>query len=87
MTASLSSAWTDVFRAVVDRSHLITGDELSSMVDAAVRAVDLTAEVYLVDLGQRLLTPVRPGGAQRLMVETSDAGPSSRPGPWPPRRS
>jgi len=63
-----------VLRGVVDRSHLITGDQLSPMVDELVRAVDLTAEVYLVDLGQTALTPVRPDGGGTLPVETGAAG-------------
>lgn len=63
-----------MLRGVVDRSHLITGDQLSPMVDELVRAVDLTAEVYLVDLGQTALTPVRPDGGGTLPVETGAAG-------------
>jgi hypothetical protein len=71
---SRSQGWTDVLRGVVDESHLVTGDQLSPMVDSLVRGVDLQAEVYLVDLGQRVLTPVRPDGADQVSVETGDAG-------------
>ncbi|MCW0214778.1 MAG: serine/threonine-protein phosphatase [Pseudonocardia sp.] len=72
--APLGSDWIDVLRGVVDRSHLITGDQLSPMVDSLVRAVDLTAEAYLVDLGQTVLTPVRAEGAEPVPVETGAAG-------------
>ncbi|WP_181784964.1 PP2C family protein-serine/threonine phosphatase [Pseudonocardia pini] len=74
MTGAPGSSWVEVLRGVVDRSHLITGDQLSPMVDSFVRGVDLTAEVYLVDLGQRVLTPVRADGDAALPVETGAAG-------------
>ncbi len=69
-----SSGWADVLRGVVDRSHLVSGDQLSSMVDSLVRGLDLTADVYLVDLGQRVLSPVRPEGGDPVAVEIGDAG-------------
>jgi hypothetical protein len=74
VTAPQSSGWTDVLRGVVDQSHLITGDQLSPMVDSLVRGIALTADVYLVDLGQRVLTPVRPDRVDPVEVETGDAG-------------
>lgn len=69
-----SSDWTDVLHGVVDRSHLLTGDQLSPMVDALVHGIGLSAEVYLVDLGQRVLSPVRPEGGDGVEVETGPAG-------------
>ncbi len=63
-----------MLRGVVDRSHLVSGDQLSSMVDSLVRGIDLTADVYLVDLGQRVLSPVRPEGGDPVAVEIGDAG-------------
>ena len=74
MDASQSAAWTEVFRDVVDRSHLLTGDQLSSMVDSVVRGLGLSAELYLVDLGQRVLSAVRPEGGDEVEVETGPAG-------------
>ncbi|GAA4555198.1 PP2C family protein-serine/threonine phosphatase [Pseudonocardia xishanensis] len=74
MTAPSDSGWTGVLRGVVDRSHLITGDQLSPMVDELVHALHLTAEVYLVDLGQTVLTPVRVDGVAQAPVETGAAG-------------
>jgi hypothetical protein len=68
------TGWTEVLRDVVDRSHLLTGDQLSAMVDAVVRHVGLSAEAYLVDLGQQVLTAVRPDGGDEVAVATGPAG-------------
>jgi serine phosphatase RsbU (regulator of sigma subunit) len=68
------SAWEQVLAHVVDSAHLETGDALSTMVDAAVRRVGLTAELLLVDLAQRRLTPVRPGADVPLDVVGTLAG-------------
>src|SRR5215207_7326861 len=51
--------WEDVLTQIIDESYLVTGDGLSAMVDRAVRPCGLTAEVLVVDLAQRALTPVR----------------------------
>ena len=74
MTSPPSPGWAGVLRGVVDRSHLITGDQLSPLLDSLVRELGLTAEVYLVDLGQTTLTPVRPDGGEQEPVETGGAG-------------
>ncbi|WP_214366195.1 PP2C family protein-serine/threonine phosphatase [Pseudonocardia sp. H11422] len=66
--------WAEVLAVVVDRSHLVTGDQLSAMVDDAVRPVGLTAEVLLVDLAQRVLSPVHPKPGPPINVEGSVAG-------------
>jgi serine phosphatase RsbU (regulator of sigma subunit) len=68
------STWERVLAEVVDSSHLATGDALSALVDGAIRRVGMTAELLLVDLGQRHLTPVRPGGADVVGVEGTLAG-------------
>ena len=39
-------AWAEVLARVVDDAHLVTGDQLSIMLDRAVRQVGLTAEEY-----------------------------------------
>src|SRR3954471_17846123 len=52
--------WEEVLTQVINESHVVTGDQLSVMVDRAVRPLGLTAEVLAVDLAQRVLTPVRP---------------------------
>jgi hypothetical protein len=66
--------WADVLRDVVDRSHLITGDQLSPLVESLVGRIGLTATVYLVDLSQTVLTPVHPGDRAPVDVETGAAG-------------
>ena len=53
-------SWADVFAQIIDDAHLVTGDQLSVMVDRAVRPLGLTAEVLVVDLAQRVLTSVQP---------------------------
>jgi hypothetical protein len=53
-------AWAEVLARVVDDAHLVTGDQLSIMLNSAVHPVGLTAEVLLVDLAQRVLSPVSP---------------------------
>lgn len=63
-----------MLRTVIDESHLVTGDQVSTMVDDAVRQVGLTADVLLVDLAQRVLSPVRPAPAPGLDVEGTLAG-------------
>ncbi len=66
--------WEDVFTQIINESHLVTGDQLSSMVDRAVRSMGLTAEVLVVDLAQRALTPVRPQPGPSVAVEGTVAG-------------
>ena len=66
--------WEDVFTRIVDESHLVIGDALSAMVDGAVQPLGLTAELLVVDLGQRVLTPVRPSPGTPVAVEGTIAG-------------
>lgn len=67
-------AWAKVLACVVDDAHLATGDQLSIMLDGAVRQVGLTAEVLLVDLAQRVLRPVSPQKLSSVGVEGTVAG-------------
>jgi hypothetical protein len=66
--------WEDVLSQIINDSHVVTGDQLSAMVDRAVRALGLTAEVLVVDLAQRALTPVRPQPTTPVAVEGTVAG-------------
>lgn len=59
---------------MIDASHLATGEQLSVMVDDAVRDVGLTAEVLLVDLAQQVFTPVRLQPGARIDVAGTMAG-------------
>lgn len=67
-------AWGDVHAHVVNDAHLTIGDQLSVMVNDVVRQVGLTAEVLLVDLAQRVLSPVSPQFASPIEVEGTLAG-------------
>lgn len=67
-------AWDEVLARVVDDAHLVTGDQISVMLDSAVRRVGLTAEVLLVDLAQRVLRPVSPQTLPSVGVEGTVAG-------------
>ncbi|MGH3943361.1 MAG: PP2C family protein-serine/threonine phosphatase [Pseudonocardiaceae bacterium] len=66
--------WTDVLTQIIDESHLVTGDQLSAMVDRAVCPLGLTVEVLVVDLAQRMLSPVRPQRGMTVDVEGTLAG-------------
>jgi hypothetical protein len=60
--------------ALVDRSHLVTGDRVADLLDGAVTPLGLRAEAFVVDLGQRVLRAVRPGSGERHEVEGTLAG-------------
>ncbi|MEJ2863804.1 PP2C family protein-serine/threonine phosphatase [Actinomycetospora flava] len=66
--------WGDVFTALTDRSHLVVGEGLSAMVDECVAPLGLHADVLLVDLGQRVLTSVRPDPPPPVAVDGTLAG-------------
>lgn len=59
---------------VIDTSHLATGEQLSAVVDDAVQHLGLTAEMLLVDMAQRVFTPVRPGFGGQVDVVGTMAG-------------
>ncbi|WP_328453105.1 PP2C family protein-serine/threonine phosphatase [Amycolatopsis sp. NBC_00438] len=67
-------SWHRVFAAVVDRSHLATADDLPTLIDDVTSLVGMSAELYLVDLGQRELHPVRPQGGPALSADATLAG-------------
>lgn len=66
--------WAELLREVVDRAHLVPGDQLSVLVESLFGEIGLTAQVYLVDLGQTVLTPVHPGDRATVAVEGTAAG-------------
>ncbi|GAA1354277.1 PP2C family protein-serine/threonine phosphatase [Catellatospora bangladeshensis] len=63
-----------MFAGIVNRSHLATADDLPGIVDEATARVGLAVELYLVDLGQRELHPVRPRGGPSLSIGSTLAG-------------
>lgn len=68
MSSVPEAAWAGALRHVINAAHLATGDELSAMVDAAVRPLGLTAAVMLVDLAQLEFTALRPGARASVPV-------------------
>jgi Stage II sporulation protein E (SpoIIE) len=66
--------WEHVLAQIINDSHVATGDQLSALVDRAVRPLGLSAEVLVVDLAQRALTPVRPQPGTPVAVEGTMAG-------------
>jgi hypothetical protein len=66
--------WADVLRDVVDDSHLLPGDQLSVLVESLVGRLGLSAQVFLVDLGQTVLSSVDPRDRDQVEVETGAAG-------------
>jgi hypothetical protein len=69
-----AAAWAGALAHVIDISHLATGDQLSVMVDNAVDALGLDAEVMLVDLAQQKLTAVRTESPMPIRVDGTVAG-------------
>jgi hypothetical protein len=69
-----AAAWANVLAQIIDGGHLATGEQLSTMVDRAVREMGLTADVLMVDLAQHALTPVRPEPGGEVAVSGTIAG-------------
>jgi hypothetical protein len=69
-----AAAWANVLAQIIDAGHLATGEQLSTMVDRAVREMGLTADVLMVDLAQHALTPVRPEPGGEVAVSGTMAG-------------
>ena len=71
---SWPGAWAEVLARVVDETHLITGDRLSTMLDHIVRDVGLSADLLLVDLAQEVLNPLSPHAVAPVQVEGTVGG-------------
>ncbi|UOZ04910.1 PP2C family protein-serine/threonine phosphatase [Amycolatopsis sp. WQ 127309] len=67
-------SWHTVFAEIVNRSHLATAGDLPAILDDVTALVGLSARLYLVDLGQRELHPVRPADGPALSVDATLAG-------------
>jgi len=74
MTGDEAAAWLTALQRVIDTSHLATGEQLSAVVDDAVHHLGLTAEMLLVDMAQRVFTPVRAGLGGQVDVVGTMAG-------------
>jgi serine phosphatase RsbU (regulator of sigma subunit) len=70
----LAAAWERVLGDIVDAAHLVVGEHLSVMLDAAMSGVGLTGQVWVVDTAQRVLTRAEPGRDEQLDVVRTPAG-------------
>lgn len=69
-----AASWLEVLAEIVERGHLTTGDQLSNLLDHAVKNVGLSARLLLVDLGERRLRPISGGRDLAVDVEGTIAG-------------
>jgi phosphoserine phosphatase RsbU/P len=63
------SGWRRALVDVLAASHLVTGDGLADVVDAALAPLDVRIEMFLVDHEQRALRPVRPHAAAVIRID------------------
>ncbi|ATE54578.1 serine/threonine protein phosphatase [Actinosynnema pretiosum] len=68
------AVWQVALTEVLNRAHLATPDQVADIVDLAVAPLAMAVELYLVDLGQRELRPVRRAGEPALSVQATAAG-------------
>jgi hypothetical protein len=66
--------WHTVFSDIVTGAHVAGADELVDLIDAAAGKIGISLLLYLVDMPQRQLHPVRPSGGSSLDVDTTVAG-------------
>lgn len=66
MEAEGGAAWARVLARIVDAAHLLVADRLAVAVDEAVAEVGLSADVYVADTSQRVLTSMGTAGARRI---------------------
>jgi hypothetical protein len=74
MTGDEAAAWLTALQRVINTFHLATGEQLSAVVDDAVHELGLSAETLLVDMSQRVFTPVHAGLGGQVEVVGTMAG-------------
>ncbi len=77
---SVAEPWWNALSEIIDCSHVSPPEGLAPLVDRALTPLGITAEVFLIDLSQRHLRPVRAGAGPALNVEAGVAGRSFRLG-------
>ncbi len=75
-----SGHWWNALADIVSRSHLSSAAGIPDLVDDAVAPLGLGAEMYLIDLAQQVLRPMRGGVGSTLEVDGSVAGRAFRLG-------
>jgi serine phosphatase RsbU (regulator of sigma subunit) len=66
--------WGQALSRVVEAAHLAVVEDLSGVVDDAVRPFGLTAEILVADMPQRRLIPLRGGPPEALGIAATVAG-------------
>lgn len=66
--------WWEVLVHLINGAHITAPHELPELVDGALQPVDLVAEIYLTDLAQQILSPLRASVGEPLSVDATVAG-------------
>lgn len=66
--------WHSVFAQIINGAHLITAGELATLVDEATAHVGVAVQLYLTDIGQQQVHPVRAEAGPSLQVDSTTAG-------------
>ena len=69
-----ATAWEAALEHVIQGAHLAIGEQLSTLLDDAVRPLGLTAAILVADTAQRVLTVLGPGPPRRVDLAASTAG-------------
>ena len=67
-------AWEAALDHVIQGAHLAIGEDLSTLLDDAVRPLGLTAEMLVADTSQRVLTALSAGPPHRIDLAASIGG-------------
>ncbi|TWP48537.1 serine/threonine-protein phosphatase [Lentzea tibetensis] len=66
--------WHALFRQIINGAHLTTAGDLAKLVDDATARVGVVVQLYLTDVGQQRLQPVRAEAGPPLLVDSTTAG-------------
>jgi hypothetical protein len=66
--------WHRALSEIINGAHIASADDLVDVIDGAAARLDLSVRLYLVDLAQRQLNPVRAKAGPALNVDTTLAG-------------
>lgn len=66
--------WHAALNEIINGAHIASADDLVDVIDGAAARLGLSVRLYLVDLAQRQLNPVRAKASSALNVDTTLAG-------------
>lgn len=69
-----AESWYEVLGEIIDRAHVASADDVPAIVNEAAARVGVSLQLYLVDMAQRQLHPVRAMVGPSLPIDTSMAG-------------